>query len=498
MIVATSRDLTDSPLVDVLRANGITYYRGDLEDVLGRLVSALIDYPDSTNIFRLTADNVFPDGTLLDAVEHDFVERKVDYLCCNGRYSGLPYGMSVEIFRLGHLREANSYAESGQDREHVTPWIIRKYSGEYFDRFRVEGSEGLRCTIDYLDDYVRLARLFNDVADPINIDSLELVKLLERQERSNGVSTSLDRLILGTAQLGLTYGIANRTGQPTKSQAVSLVKLAVATGVGTLDTARVYGSSETVIGEALVGERHDRISVITKVGPFSDFPSDANTDSVHAFVEASVYRSMHELRRRSLDVLLLHRADLLDRWRGDAWRALCAMKDNGTVGTLGASVQSAAELQRALREPEIAVVQLPFNLLDWRWDDIIPLIRTTKTQRRLVIHVRSVFLQGLLVSPDTSIWRRVGGVQLEFVLEWLREQVRALGRESAADLCIAFVRSLDWVDGIVVGAETIAQLEDNVRLFNLPVLSDAHVQAIERSRPIVPARVLDPASWGTA
>jgi spore coat polysaccharide biosynthesis protein SpsF len=495
VIVATSHELIDDPLVYVLEANGIHYFRGALDDVLGRFVGALAEYPDNTIVFRLTADNVFPDGMLIDAVGQDFIDRNLDYLCCNGADSGLPYGMSVEATRLAHIREAHKLAVARWDREHVTPWIVRKFSKRSFTAYRIEGSERLRCTIDTLDDYVRMSRLFASVTDPVNVGSLELVSILEQLEQSCGIWDDGKRLVMGGAQLGQTYGIANKCGQPSWSQAIGMVRCATTLGIQFFDTARDYGTSEAIIGEALQGGFGCGVRVITKLAPLNDCPPEAQLQTIRAFVEASVYRSMYELRRDPLDVLMLHRVDQLDRWNGAVWQTLLTMQEDGRLNALGASVQSPEELRRVLDESAITFVQMPFNVLDWRWQDIIPLIRARKTERPLSIHVRSVLLQGLLGNSDPEAWYPILNAEAERILKWLQVQVDVLDRQNVIDLCLAYVRSLDWVDGIVVGVETLEQLEENRRLFSLPKLSAKDVQAIELSRPIVPESVLNPASW---
>lgn len=127
VIVATSTEWSDDGLAALLKGQGLGCFRGSLDDVLGRVVSALAEYDDQTIVFRLTADNIFPDGNLLDVMEADFLARGLDYLCSNGEPSGLPYGMSAEVTRLAHLREASLEASVDFDREHVTPYVIRKF-----------------------------------------------------------------------------------------------------------------------------------------------------------------------------------------------------------------------------------------------------------------------------------------------------------------------------------------------------------------------------------
>ncbi|HEY6181395.1 MAG TPA: aldo/keto reductase, partial [Terriglobales bacterium] len=85
---------------------------------------------------------------------------------------------------------------------------------------------------------------------------------------------SHSELTLGTAQLGMKYGITNRTGKPARSVAVSLVRRAIGCGVMHLDTARGYGESEAVLGEALQGLQSS-VEVITKLDPLVALPADA-------------------------------------------------------------------------------------------------------------------------------------------------------------------------------------------------------------------------------
>ncbi len=59
----------------------------------------------------------------------------------------------------------------------------------------------------------------------------------------------MSHLALGTAQFGLTYGIANQNGQVTRSAAKAMLQLAADYGIDTLDTAIAYGESETCLGE---------------------------------------------------------------------------------------------------------------------------------------------------------------------------------------------------------------------------------------------------------
>ena len=83
------------------------------------------------------------------------------------------------------------------------------------------------------------------------------------------IRARVGEMTLGTAQLGLKYGVANRTGKPNRETATSMVRDAIGHGVTTLDTARAYGDAEEVLGQSLTGAWRSRAEVITKLDPLA-------------------------------------------------------------------------------------------------------------------------------------------------------------------------------------------------------------------------------------
>lgn len=179
VIVATSSEPEDDELASILFEYNINFFRGELDNVLGRFVMALEGYENESLIIRLTADNIFPDGTLLQEIEGEFISRQLQYICCNGKESGLPYGVSVEMTRLNNLREAIKNPLSAYDKEHVMPFIIRKFGAIYFEKYKLYNWGNLRCTVDYLSDYNLLCEVFDGVNDPIQASFFDLIKKLE-------------------------------------------------------------------------------------------------------------------------------------------------------------------------------------------------------------------------------------------------------------------------------------------------------------------------------
>ena len=298
-------------------------------------------------------------------------------------------------------------------------------------------------------------------------------------------------LVLGSVQLGLAYGAANRTGKPPRATALRLVRRATEAGVRVFDTARSYGDAEERLGEALANRSH---VAVTKLAPLDNLAPAASREEIRSAVDKSVRESLAALQRDTLDCLLLHRARHMTAFGGAIWERLNELLEVGTIASLGVSVQSPEEAHQALSQPLVRHIQLPFNLIDWRWREA-GVIDAIRAKRSLKVHARSVFLQGLLAARTADIWPAIDGANVPAVVGWLEEGVRKFRRQSPADLALAYVRGQDWIDGIVVGMETEAQLEDNLALFQCPPLSAEDCADIEASRLRVPEELLDPAQW---
>ena len=76
---------------------------------------------------------------------------------------------------------------------------------------------------------------------------------------------SIEKLILGTVQFGLPYGINNQTGQLSKESVFKILNLAYENGITLLDTAGAYGQAEKILGEYFSLYKAKSFKVITKL-----------------------------------------------------------------------------------------------------------------------------------------------------------------------------------------------------------------------------------------
>lgn len=255
------------------------------------------------------------------------------------------------------------------------------------------------------------------------------------------------KLALGTAQFGLPYGIANLSGQVGRAQASRILALARSNGIDTLDTAIGYGESEACLGALGI----DGLRVVTKLPALPE-----GHDDVRRWVHEQVGASLERLAAPALYGLLLHRSQQLVGPEGaQVARAFEELKAAGTVRKVGVSIYSPLELDSVTRAAAIDLVQAPFNLLDRRLQASGWLSRLHAAG--VEVHVRSAFLQGLLLMPRASVpaqfapWSRIWDAWHE----WLAARPEL----SAAQVALGFVQSFAAIDRVVVGVDDAAQLE---------------------------------------
>jgi len=495
-ILATSDDSSDDVLASEARNYGIEVFRGPLGDVLSRYYLATANLPSDCVVVRLTGDNVIPDGALVAEVLQVFARGGAEYLDVSTSF--VPYGLSVEAFSVATLRTAHALARSPEEREHVGLWMKRNCKSVLFTPrlARNENFSHLRCTIDEPADYELMLRLFQDVSNPVKVPWLGLVRKLaglttmEESDSSPSCERVEGKFVLGTAQLGMEYGRVNETGKPTRKQAIAIARGAIAHGITQFDTARAYGDAESVLGEALVKARISRGRVITKLN-LEGVAETASQLEVGQRVDASIDASLCALRTHKLDTLLLHNWAHYEMWGGAAWRRLLELQKEDRVSILGASVYGPGDAIAALAEPAIRHLQIPMNLLDWRWKTVA---QALAERPDVIVHARSSLLQGILIH-SADRWPKIPDFDLENCVRKLRNLAEKFERRNIADLCFAYVRSLPWITSVVVGCETLGQLEQNIELFAQPKLTTEQLDELEHAIPKPPETLLNPAKW---
>lgn len=296
---------------------------------------------------------------------------------------------------------------------------------------------------------------------------------------------SVSPWVLGSAQLGLDYGVANDFGSPASDAARSLVRGAWGGGVRFFDTAQAYGASETVLGRCFQAEGFTPdASVITKLSPEGD-PRDGQ------WIRRSVATSLQCLGVERLWGLMLHRASWLDAWSEGLGDVLVDLRDSGAVGHLGVSVYSVSEARHALETPDIDILQLPCNAWDQRMLRSGVLGRAAR--RGVLCFVRSILLQGLLVLPQEQVENR-----LPAAAQAARCWIELAAEFACRPIELAFRFALSLGLPLVIGVDCPEQVSENLDLLTLPTLEEDRVDRIhEAMAELLNETILNPAQWET-
>lgn len=297
---------------------------------------------------------------------------------------------------------------------------------------------------------------------------------------------SISRLMLGTVQFGMSYGVANRSGQPSYEDVVQIISQAFDGGVNCLDTAAAYGTSEEVVGRALheLGIS-DRLMVVTKIRALT--PSElADRRLAESAIEASVSESRRRLKLDCLPVVLFHREpdavylDVLTRLQARGWLQQCGVSCDNVPGNADRFVES--QVATAL--------QIPGNVLDHRHRESG--IFEKAAGHGVAVFIRSVYLQGLLIMPEDSIPEPLRDV---IPARRALQKIATSSGMQLPELALRFMLSQPGVTSVLTGVETVSQVNENLAIFSRGPLSPDILSAIDLAAIELSDRILSPILW---
>jgi len=297
----------------------------------------------------------------------------------------------------------------------------------------------------------------------------------------------VSEISLGTVELGLDYGVPvhGEHLRPSEERASHLLNRALDLGINFIDTARVYGTSEEVIGRALQSRQHEYI-LATKVA----LPNGGGLPSkeLQRRVKESIVTSLRALQIEVIDLLQIHSAPVEVILRGEVIEAIQDAQRAGRVRFTGASVYSEAAALAALEDGRYDCLQIAYNLLDRQPEDkVLPLAQ----QKDVGIIVRSVLLRGVLTHRYTLIPQSLG--ELRSAVEQLNGLV---GSEVASlpELAYRFVLAHPAVTTALIGTSRIDELEAGLAYADRGPLSPALLARI-RAITVCDRNQLHPGTW---
>ena len=278
-----------------------------------------------------------------------------------------------------------------------------------------------------------------------------------------------NKLALGTAQFGLNYGITNQNGQVKIKEAIKILDLAKNNGIYTIDTSANYGNSEQVLGEVGVND----CQIITKTIPLK---GDVNT------VIDSFYQSLKKLNIEQVEGLLIHNFDDIKSKNFDLlFKRLNEFKKEDIVKKIGFSTYTPEQIDFLLENFDFDLIQLPFNVFDVRLIEGGQL--QTLKNKRIEVHARSVFLQGVLLDfyHDSNHF-----------ITWQEQfkKYQVVVKESGMSLleyALNFVLNIQEIDKVLVGVNSEVQLDE--------IMQSVKKSVSLESYPIDDINLLNPSLW---
>lgn len=289
---------------------------------------------------------------------------------------------------------------------------------------------------------------------------------------------SRSKLILGTAQFGLAYGISNSKGKPTEETIGKVLDTAHKNGVRILDTAEAYGDAQQRIGKYHASSPF-QFEIITK---FS-----ASVSHLPNSIIERVEKNLQLLNVSSLYCYMFHSYSDFERYYNVFEKSLKELKEQGKIQKIGVSVYTNEEFEKVLDVGGISVIQLPFNILDniSKRGELIALAQ----KRGVEVHTRSVFLQGLFFLNPAEFTGNIS--ELFPYVKKLQDLCN--GELAMNELALNYVIKQDDIDYVLLGVDSVEHLEQNLRALELKIPGDVY-EFVDNIN-VKDDRMLNPSNW---
>jgi len=282
------------------------------------------------------------------------------------------------------------------------------------------------------------------------------------------------KLVIGSAQLGMNYGLFNNKKINSK-EFKKIEKLVLISKINFIDTAISYGNSENIIGNSKL----KKLNIITKI----KLPRKKNIH-IRNWVSKKISRSLIKLKINKIYGVLIHNyKDLLGKNGKNYLLSLQELKRKKIIKKIGISVYNPQEIKKIWKFWKPDLIQAPFNPLDNRILDSgwINILKKFKVK----IFVRSIFLQGLLINENSSFAiNKNSKIILNKFRNWCYKN-----NVSLLQACLHFIKQFKKIDYLVVGFNNYNQLKEIIDVFKKKQIN------IPRKFSTKKLNLIDPRKW---
>lgn len=273
----------------------------------------------------------------------------------------------------------------------------------------------------------------------------------------------MGKLVLGTVQFGLQYGV-NSAGRPSEEAVKGILAEAAKGGITTLDTSSAYGNSEEILGECITPDEGFKI--------VSKYPKGERP------VGEMFHGSLKCLKVDKLYGYLLHHFEVYKN-NPKVWDEFVILKESGKAQKIGFSLYTPEELQFILdNKSPFDLIQVPFNIFDKKF---LPLMKELH-EKGVEIHVRSTFLQGLFFKDRETLPEKLKPMKKYLLL--LDDYSKVTGL-SISEIALNYNLQNPYIDGVLIGVDNVEQLKMNLAsVKNTPIDIEIDVKEQELLNPV--------------
>lgn len=256
----------------------------------------------------------------------------------------------------------------------------------------------------------------------------------------------VSEIAFGGVEIGIPYGIGvnGKEDMLSRKDAVELLHKSIEAGVNFFDTARLYGESESIMGDAF-HDRRDKVIISTKCKHFRVDGKIPGYNELKKIIDSSIEESLRNLKTDYVDGFMLHQGDLEILHNNDVKMVFESLKASGKTRSIGASTYSAEETRMAI-DKGWDVVQLPFNMMDQRQAENF----SYAAEKGTGIVVRSVLMKGLLSDKGRDLHPALS--QVENHIKKFRDLLAGDIKEIST-LATKFALSFKEISSVLVGID---------------------------------------------
>ena len=253
-----------------------------------------------------------------------------------------------------------------------------------------------------------------------------------------------NKIVLGTVQFGVNYGINNTGGQVPLEEVCKILKIAKTGGVKTLDTSAGYGQSELVLGKAMK-ESHTHFNIVSKYPKTNNGVQETFAESLKQLGVESIYGYLVHLFKCYQD-----NPSIFDE--------MTNLKKEGKIERVGFSLYSVDQLIYLFdRKVIFDIIQFPYNIFDRQFEPYMPQL----VDMGVEIHTRSAFLQGLFFKDVNTLPEKLMPIKPYLVnLHQYCENEDV----TIEQLAFGYVLANEYVKGALIGVDNHIQLEANLNV----------------------------------